>query len=114
MLIYHKDPNGLTEKEIYQLDTSLPLFQNIRNKFPNGFDNTVTDIYVNNEKIDPLVYDLSRNASIFDKVVIVNRQQASVVVSIIVAVVAVVVAYALTPTPKMPNAIGEQKDSTNF
>ncbi|MCX8601448.1 MULTISPECIES: host specificity factor TipJ family phage tail protein [unclassified Gilliamella] len=113
MLIYHKDPNGLTEKEIYQLDTSLSLLQNIRNKFPNGFDNTVTDIYVNNEKINPLEYDLSRNASIFDKVVIVNRQQASVVVSIIVAVVAAVVAYALTPTPKTPNAIGEQKDSTN-
>ncbi|MCX8602416.1 MULTISPECIES: host specificity factor TipJ family phage tail protein [unclassified Gilliamella] len=113
MLIYHKDPNGLTEKEIYQLDTSLSLLQNIRNKFPNGFDNTVTDIYVNNEKIDPLVYDLSRKVSVFDQVVIINRQQASVVVSLIVAVIAAVVAYALTPTPKTPNATGEQKDSSN-
>lgn len=65
-------------------------------------------------KKNPLDYDLSRKASVFDKVVIVNRQQASVVVSLIVAVFAAVVAYALTPTPKMPNAIGEQKDSTNF
>lgn len=113
MLIYHKDPNGLTEKEIYQLDTSLSLLQNIRNKFPNGFDNNTTDIYLNDEKIDPLEYDLSRRATIFDKVVIVNRQQASVVVSIIVAVIAAVVAYALAPTPKTPNASGEQKDSTN-
>ena len=50
MLIYHKDPNGLTEKEIYQLDTSLSLLQNIRNKFPKGFDNNITDVYLNNEK----------------------------------------------------------------
>lgn len=113
MLIYHKDPNGLTEKEIYQLDTSLSLLQNIRNKFPNGFDNNTTDVYLNNEKINPLEYDLSRNATIFDKIVIINRQQASVVVSIIVAIVAAVVAYALAPTPKTPNASGEQKDSTN-
>ena len=113
MLIYHKDPNGLTEKEIYQLDTSLSLLQNIRNKFPSGFDNNTTDVYLNNEKINPLEYDLSRNATIFDKIVIINRQQASVVVSIIVAIVAAVVAYALAPTPKTPNASGEQKDSTN-
>lgn len=65
-------------------------------------------------KKNPLDYDLSRKASIFDKVVIVNRQQASVVVSIIVAVVAAVVAYVLTPTPKTSNAIGEQKDGINF
>lgn len=114
MLIYHKDIKGLTEKEIYQLDTSLSLLQNIRNKFPNGFDNTVTDIYVNNEKIDPLVYDLSRKATVFDEIVIVNRQQGSVIVGIIVAVVAAaVVAHTLTPKPKTPSNTGEQKDSTN-
>lgn len=114
MLIYHNDIKGLTEKEIYQLDTSLSLLQNIQNKFPNGFDNTVTDIYVNNEKIDPLVYDLSRKATVFDEVVIVNRQQGSVIVGIIVAVVAAaVVAHTLTPTPKTPNNTGNQKESTN-
>lgn len=117
MLIYHKDINGLTEKEIYQLDTTLSLLQNIRNKFPQGFDNSVTDIYINNQKIDPLSYDLSRLTTVFDRVVIVNRQQGvdpwSLAIAAIVAVVSAIVAYALTPTPKTPNSAGEQKDSSN-
>ena len=113
MLIYCKDPRGLTGNERYDLNTSLSLFQNIKNHLPNGFNHQTIDIYLNGEKIDPLIFDLSRTATVFDRIVIVNRQQASVVVAIVVAVVAAVVAYALTPKPKVPNNSGEQKDSSN-
>lgn len=113
MLIYCKDPKGLTGNERYDLNTSLSLFQNIKNHLPNGLNHQTIDIYLNGEKIDPITYDLSRTATVFDKIVIVNRQQASVVVAIVVAVIAAVVAYALTPKPKVPNNSGEQKDSTN-
>lgn len=113
MLIYCKDPKGLTGNERYDLNTSLSLFQNIKNHLPNGLNHQIIDIYLNGEKIDPLTFDLSRTATIFDKIVIVNRQQASAVVAIVVAVIAAVVAYALTPKPKIPNNSGEQKDSTN-
>lgn len=113
MLIYCKDPNGLTGNERYDLNTSLSLFQNIKNHLPKSLNHQTIDIYLNGEKIDPLTFDLSRTATIFDKIVIVNRQQASAVVAIVVAVIAAVVAYALTPKPKVPNNSGEQKDSTN-
>ncbi|PXZ04324.1 host specificity factor TipJ family phage tail protein [Gilliamella apicola] len=113
MLIYCKDPNGLTGNERYDLNTSLSLFQNIKNHLPKSLNHQTIDIYLNGEKIDPLTFDLSRTATVFDKIVIVNRQQASTVVAIVVAVVAAVVAYALTPKPKVPNNSGEQKDSTN-
>lgn len=113
MLIYCKDPNGLTGNERYNLNTSLSLFQNIKNHLPKGFNHQTIDIYLNGEKIDPLTYDLSRTVTVFDKIVIVNRQQASVVAAIVVAVIAAVVAYALTPKPKVPNNSGEQKDSSN-
>lgn len=113
MLIYCKDPNGLTGNERYNLNTSLSLFQNIKNHLSTGLNHQTIDIYLNGEKIDPLTFDLSRTATIFDKIVIVNRQQASAVVAIVVAVIAAVVAYALTPKPKVPNNSGEQKDSTN-
>lgn len=113
MLIYCKDPNGLTGNERYDLNTSLSLFQNIKNHLPKGLNHQTIDIYLNGEKIDPLTFDLSRTATVFDKIVIVNRQQASTVVAIVVAVIAAVVAYALTPKPKVPNNSGEQKDSTN-
>lgn len=113
MLIYCKDPNGLAGNERYDLNTSTSLFQNIKNHLPKGLNHQTIDIYLNGEKIDPLTFDLSRTATIFDKIVIVNRQQASAVVAIVVAVIAAVVAYALTPKPKVPNNSGEQKDSTN-
>ena len=113
MLIYCKDPKGLTGNERYNLNTSLSLFQNIKNHLPKGLNHQTIDIYLNSEKIDPLTYDLSRTATVFDKIVVVNRQQASVVAAIVVAIIAAVVAYALTPKPKAPNNSGEQKDSTN-
>lgn len=113
MLIYHKDPKGLTEKELYPLDTHLSLLQNIRNRFPHGFNHQLTDIYINSEKIDPLTYDLSKKATIFDQVVIVNRQQQQLIIAVVVAIIAAVISYALAPTPKMPNSSGEQKDSSN-
>ncbi len=113
MLIYCKDPNGLAGNERYDLNTSTSLFQNIKNHLPKGLNHQTIDIYLNGEKIDPLTFDLSRTATIFDKIVIVNRQQASAVVAIVVAVIAAVVAYALTPKPKVPNNSGEHKDSTN-
>lgn len=113
MLIYHKDPKGLTEKEIYPLNTHLSLLQNIRNRFPHGFNHQLTDIYINSEKIDPLTYDLSKKATIFDQVVIVNRQQQQLIIAVVAAIIAAVISYALTPTPKTPNSSGEQKDSSN-
>lgn len=113
MLIYHKDPKGLTEKEIYPLDTHLSLLQNIRNRFPHGFNHQLTDIYINSEKIDPLTYDLSKKATIFDQIVIVNRQQQQLIIAVVAAIIAAVISYALTPTPKTPNSSGEQRDSSN-
>lgn len=113
MLIYHKDPKGLTEKEIYPLDTHLSLLKNIRNRFPHGFNHQLTDIYINSEKIDPLTYDLSKKATIFDQVVIVNRQQQQLIIAVVAAIIAAVISYALTPTPKTPNSSGEQKESSN-
>ena len=113
MLIYHKDPKGLTEKEIYPLDTHLSLLQNIRNRFPHGFNHQLTDIYINSEKIDPLTYDLSKKATIFDQVVIVNRQQQQLIIAVVAAIIAAVISYALAPTLKTPNSSGEQKDSSN-
>lgn len=113
MLIYHKDPKGLTEKELYPLDTQLSLLQNIRNRFPYGFNHQLTDIYINSEKIDPLTYDLSKKATIFDQVVIVNRQQQQLIIAVVAAIIAAVISYALTPTPKTPNSSGEQKESSN-
>ncbi|WP_276904580.1 hypothetical protein [Frischella perrara] len=112
MLIYHKDPKGLTEKELYPLDTHLSLLQNIRNRFPHGFNHQLTDIYINSEKIDPLTYDLSKKATIFDQVVIVNRQQ-QLIIAVVAAIIAAVISYALAPTLKTPNSSGEQKDSSN-
>lgn len=114
MLIYHKDPKGLTGREISQLDTSISLLQNIKNNHPTGFNHQVTDIYINGQKINPLSYDLSRQATIFDEITIVNRQQgAELIISIVIAVVAAVASYLLMPKASVPNSSGEQKDSTN-
>lgn len=116
MLLYFPDPTGLIQYECYQLDTSLSLQQNIKTYFPNGFDYTVTDVIFNGIIIDPLTYCLSRKANIFDDIRIINRQQGIEIglgIGLIIAAFFAVAAYALTPRPRIPNAIGEQKDSSN-
>lgn len=112
MLIYHKDPRGLTEKQIYELDTNLSILQNIKKIFPKGLNHNITDVYVNGEKINVFVNDLSKLAKSTDEIIIINRQQ-SFVVAAIVAAIAAVAAIVLIPKPKAPNAIGDQKDSSN-
>lgn len=112
MLIYHKDPRGLTEKQIYELDTNLSILQNIKKVFPKGLNHNITDVYVNGEKINVFVNDLSKLVKSTDEIIIINRQQ-SFIIAAIVATIAAVAAIVLIPKPKAPNAIGDQKDSSN-
>lgn len=113
MLIYHKDPKGLLGSEQYKINTNLSIQENIEYYFPDGINTDNHDIILNGEIINPLNYDLSRKSTIFDIIQVIKRQQATGVISLVIAVIAAVVSYALTPKPKMPNNVDQQKDSQN-
>ncbi|WP_392565801.1 host specificity factor TipJ family phage tail protein [Utexia brackfieldae] len=114
MLIYQNDPKGLFESKRFVFDTDKTLQQNIELYFPAGLNAKVHDIVINGVKVNPLKDDLNIRVSHDDNVVIIRRQQGvELLVGLVVAVVAAVVAYALTPKPKIPNSSGEQKDSSN-
>lgn len=116
MLIYHKDPKGLISKDKTGLDTSLSLFDNIKNNYPHGFNHEVTEIRINGEKIDPLTYDLSRKATILDEIVIINRQQGLetlAIASIIISIAGAVAAYLLMPDTDTTTVDTEAYSSNN-
>lgn len=114
MLIIWHDPRGVLGKDVHELDTSISIQQNITRHFPGGLDAKTTTIALNGDKINPLEVDLSRCASLFDRVEIVIRQQGvGLAFGAFIAVVAAIAVVAFMPKPTIPNGLGSQKDSPN-
>lgn len=114
MLIVYRDPHGVTGRDVFELDTTISLQDNIAAVMPHGADANTTALMLNGQKINPLEYDLSRNATALDTVEIIKRQQGvtALVIGAIAAAAAVTVVL-LTPKPSIPNNLGAQKDSPN-
>lgn len=112
-LIYYNDPKNILGHKNYILDTSQTLIQNLINIFPGGIPANNHKIYLNDQEINPVEFDLNIPVCEFDLIKVVRYQQGSLVVGIIVAVVAAVVSYALMPKATIPNSVDEQKDSSN-
>lgn len=115
MLVIYRDPQGLTGRDLHELDRSLSLQQNIAAIFPSGLNAETTTIRINGEVINPLEVDLSRLPDATDNVEIILRQQGigTAIVMAIVAATAAIVTIALMPKPSIPNDMGAQKDSPN-
>ncbi|EHY9925892.1 hypothetical protein K5B75_002408 [Salmonella enterica subsp. enterica serovar Ank] len=112
MLVIWRDPRGVTGKDVYELDCSLSLQQNIARLFPGGLNADSTTVLLNGERINPQIVDLSRNATQLDRVEIILRQRG-IGTMLVVAIVAAVAVVALMPKPTIPNSSGSQKDSPN-
>lgn len=114
MLVIYRDPRGVSGRELYELDVSASLQQNIERRFERGLDANTTVIRLNGQHINPLEVSLSRQATQLDTLEIMVRQQWGTVAIIgAIAAAAVVVVNALTPPPVTPNDVGSQKDSPN-
>jgi hypothetical protein len=114
MFIVYRDPRGISGREIYELDCSISIQENIARVFPHGLDANTALLRLNGQQINPLQIDLSRKATRLDFLEIIIRQQGTgLLVGLIVAVVAAVAVYVLMPKPTIPNNLGAQKDSPN-
>lgn len=114
MLIVLRDPSGMSGKDIYELDCSISIQENIAKHFPHGLDANTTYVFINGVKINPVEVDLSRNATALDRIEIILRQQgAGFMIGAIVAAVVAVTMVLLIPKPTIPNNSGAQSDSPN-
>ncbi|HAY4545207.1 TPA: hypothetical protein JZ953_002348 [Escherichia coli] len=115
MLVIWRDPRGVMGKDVFDMDCSVSLQDNIAKHFPGGIDANTASVTLNGNKINPLEVDLSRKASFADRIEIILRQQGDVFNTIISTIVAVATLglVNLTPKPTTPNDVGTQKDSPN-
>lgn len=114
MLVIYRDPRGISGREVYEMDYSVSLQQNIERQFPRGLDADVTVFRLNGQQINPLTVSLSRRATQLDTIEVIIRQQSSTALIIgAIAAAAAIVVIALTPRPNTPNDVGERKDSPN-
>lgn len=117
VLVAHRDPiTGV--KDVWELDLSLSLQENIASRYPDGLDHEMVTLSINGEIKNPLeCRELLRKATSFDRVDLVFRQQGFDPISIaIIAAVAIAASLAvvlLTPKPEIPNGVGSRKDSPN-
>lgn len=113
-LIYYHDPKNILGYQKYILDTSLTIQQNLITIFPDGISANNHKIYLNNQEINPIEFDLNIALCEFDLIKVVRQQQGwEIVIAAVVAVVAAVLAVVLMPKASIPNSIDDQKDSSN-
>ena len=113
MLTVYKDPQAAMIGDIYALDHSLTIQENIALHVDSGADYT---LWINGDIIENPVDcdDLDRLATVFDVVRLARRQEGiELLVYAAIAVVAAIVVVALTPKPDIPNNVGQGKDSPN-
>jgi len=113
MLTVLNDPLHATGGELFELDCSLTIQENIQLHLQAGADYM---LWINGDKIDsPELCDtLDRLARPGDMIRLARRQEGiETLIYIAIAVVAAVAVVALTPKPQIPNNAGSSKDSPN-
>ena len=113
MLTVYKDPQAAMIGDIYYLDHSLTIQENIALHIESGADYT---LWINGDIIENPVEceTLDRLATVFDVVRLARRQEGiELLVYAAIAIVAAIVVVALTPKPDIPNNVGQGKDSPN-
>ena len=113
MLTVYKDPQAAMIGDIYALDHSLTIQENIALHIESGADYT---LWINGDIIENPVEceTLDRLATVFDVVRLARRQEGiELLIYAAIAVVSAVVVVALTPKPEIPNNVGSNKDSPN-
>lgn len=115
MLTVYKDPQAAMIGDVYALDYSLTIQENIALHIESGADYT---LWINGLIIENPAEceELDRLANALDVVRLARRQEAlgiDLLIYAAVAVVASVAVIALTPKPEIPNNVGAGKDSPN-
>ena len=117
MLTIHRDPTGATGIDVYELDYSISLQENIQKHMHSGFG---CSLYINGVFVENPAEcnELSRNANVVDDVRVICRPEGfdpiSIAIIAVVAIVATVAISALMPKPSVPNISAEAgKDSPN-
>ena len=109
MLTVYKDPQAAMIGDVYSLDHSLTIQENIALHIESGEDYT---LWMNGKIIDypAECADLDRLATVFDVVRLASRPKWEIAIYAVIAIVAAVVVVALTPKPDIPNNVGQGKD----
>lgn len=113
MLTVLNDPLQATGGELFELDCSLTIQENIQLRLQAGADYM---LWINGDKIDaPELCDtLDRLARPDDMIRLARRQEGiETLIFAAIAAVAAVAVVALTPKPQIPNNAGASKDSPN-
>jgi len=114
-LIIRKDQAGATGSDIYDFDFGVSAIDMLMQKLPDGINQDESHVMINSKLVDiESASDMTRALSVHDVVTVtLEVKGVETLVYIAIAVVAAAVAIALTPKPKIPNSLGEQKQSPN-
>lgn len=112
MLTVYKDPQAAMVGDIYELDHSLTIQENIALHIESGTDYILclNGIIIDNPEN---CADLDRLANALDVIILSNRPKAFWAIVAVIAIIAAVAVVALTPKPEIPNNVGSNKDSPN-
>ena len=114
-LIIKKDQTGVTGSDIYDFDFGVSAIDMLMQKLPDGIDHDRSHVMINSKLVNiESSTEMARTLSVHDVVtVVLEVKGVETLAYIAIAVVAAAVAIALTPKPKIPNSLGEQKQSPN-